>query len=156
MANLQLIKDIAEKNNIPLASIASELDITPQALSKMMRNNSTKIETLEKIARILKVSVTVFFEDANYEACSANASENGVANTRDNVALNKKTESDNELLAKALNEISEQRKLIAQAQADISQLAKAVLKLVSDDNNTRVALQPGGVPYCRREVRQTY
>ena len=63
MANLQLIKDIAEQKNIPLATIASELGITPQALSKLMRNNSTKIDTLEKIAKILKVSVCCFFKD---------------------------------------------------------------------------------------------
>ena len=63
MANLQLIKDIAEQKNIPLSTIASELGITPQALSKLMRNNSTKIDTLEKIARILKVSVCCFFKD---------------------------------------------------------------------------------------------
>lgn len=62
MANLQLIKEFADKKNITLAQIANELGITPQALSKIMRNNSTKIETLERIADILKVSVTLFFD----------------------------------------------------------------------------------------------
>lgn len=65
MANLQLIKEIADQKNISLSAIASELGITPQALSKIIRNNSTKIETLEKIADILKVSVKVFFPDVN-------------------------------------------------------------------------------------------
>ena len=73
MVNLQIIKDIAEQKNIPLATIASELGITPQALSKLMRNNSTKIDTLEKIAQILKVSATVFFDDsANGEMLKSN------------------------------------------------------------------------------------
>lgn len=74
MINLQIIKDIAEQKNIPMATIASELGITPQALSKLMRNNSTKIDTLEKIAQILKVSVTVFFDDdANGDMLKSNA-----------------------------------------------------------------------------------
>lgn len=101
MANLQLIKDIAEQKNIPLATIASELGITPQALSKLMRNNSTKIDTLEKIAQILKVSVTVFFDDSSNSGVRlARASENGMANTGDNVTLNRENESLLALLAK--------------------------------------------------------
>lgn len=154
MANLQLIKDIAERKNIPLASIASELGITPQALSKIMRNNSTKIETLEKIAHILRVSVTVFFEEAKCDIRSANAAENGLANTGDNVTLNK--DSGNELLEKALDEISEHRKLIAQAQSDVSKLANAVLKLVPNDYNTRASLQSGVEPYSHSKTRPSY
>lgn len=101
MANLQLIKDIAEQKNIPLATIASELGITPQALSKLMRNNSTKIDTLEKIAQILKVSVTVFFDDGvNGGVRFARASENGMANAGDNVTLSKESENFLALLAK--------------------------------------------------------
>lgn len=101
MANLQLIKDIAEQKNIPLATIASELGITPQALSKLMRNNSTKIDTLEKIAQILKVSVTVFFDDSiNHGMRFAHASENGLANTGDNVTLNGEHDGFLALLAK--------------------------------------------------------
>ena len=65
MANLQKIKEIAEEKNISLSALAGELGITPQALFKLMRNNSTKIETLEKIATILKVPVVSFFEDGD-------------------------------------------------------------------------------------------
>ena len=63
MVNLQLIKKLADEKNILLTDIANELGITQQALSKIIRNNSTKIETLERIALILKVPVTIFFED---------------------------------------------------------------------------------------------
>ncbi len=64
MANLQKIKEIADKKNISLSALSGELGITPQALFKLMRNNSTKIETLEKIATILKVPIVSFFGDA--------------------------------------------------------------------------------------------
>ncbi len=100
MANLQLIKDIAEKKNISLTTIAAELGITPQALSKLMRNNSTKIDTLERIAHILKVSVTVFFDEEVANIRVAKASENGMANTGDNVTLNAENQRLIEMLAK--------------------------------------------------------
>lgn len=100
MANLQLIKDIAEQKNIPLTYIATELGITPQALSKLMRNNSTKIDTLEKIAQILKVSVTVFFDDGKNNIRFARAAENGMANAGDNVTLSSESEGLIAMLAK--------------------------------------------------------
>lgn len=106
MANLQLIKDIAERKNIPLATIASELGITPQALSKLMRNNSTKIDTLEKIAQILKVSVTVFFDENAGGIRLAQASENGMANNGDNVTLNTENQSLIEMIAKKDEQIN--------------------------------------------------
>ena len=61
MANLQLIKELADQKNISLSAIASELGITPQALSKIIRNNSTKIETLEKIAEGLGKKLEIRF-----------------------------------------------------------------------------------------------
>lgn len=62
MANLQLIKELAAKKNITLDQLSKNLGITPQALSKIMRENSTKIDTLERIASELGVSPSVFFE----------------------------------------------------------------------------------------------
>lgn len=66
MANLQKIKTlVASVPGMSMESLATQLGITPQALSKLIRLNSTKIETLEAIARILNVPVTVFFDDAS-------------------------------------------------------------------------------------------
>ena len=66
MANLQKIKTlVASVPGMSMESLASQLGITPQALSKLIRHNSTKIETLEAIARILNVPVTVFFDDVS-------------------------------------------------------------------------------------------
>jgi transcriptional regulator with XRE-family HTH domain len=85
MANLQLIKDIAEAKKIPLSVIALELGITPQALSKLIRNNSTKIETLERIATILKVPVTTFFHN---ETNSNIVSQSTIGDNSPNIAIN--------------------------------------------------------------------
>ncbi len=75
MANLQKIKTlVASTPGLSMGALAEQLGITPQALSKAIRENSTKIETLEAIARILNVPVTVFFEDIP----SMNASSGGI------------------------------------------------------------------------------
>ncbi|MGM9759299.1 MAG: helix-turn-helix domain-containing protein [Parabacteroides sp.] len=65
MANLLRIKEIAKEKNISLESLAKEAGITPQALHKLIRENSTRIDTLETIANILNVSVTRFFDETH-------------------------------------------------------------------------------------------
>jgi len=65
MANLLKIKEIALEKNISLKDIANYVGITQTGLSKIMRENSTKTTTLEKIALKLKVPVSVFFEEGN-------------------------------------------------------------------------------------------
>lgn len=70
MANLQIIKDLAARKNVTLDSLAKAVEISPQALSKLMRENSTKIETLEKIASVLGVSPAIFFETKSIEGGS--------------------------------------------------------------------------------------
>lgn len=62
MANLGIIKTIATQKGIPLNELAERVGMTSQSLSKIMREGSTKIETLERIAGILGVSPSVFFE----------------------------------------------------------------------------------------------
>lgn len=62
MANLLIIKDIAETKNISLKDIAVKLGITPDGLQKIIKRNSTTTETLEKIANVLGVHAGVFFE----------------------------------------------------------------------------------------------
>lgn len=62
MANLLIIKDIAETKNISLKDVAIKLGITPDGLQKIIKRNSTTTETLEKIANVLGVHVGVFFE----------------------------------------------------------------------------------------------
>lgn len=62
MANLLIIKDIAETKNISLKDLAIKLGMTPDGLQKIIKRNSTTTETLEKIANVLGVHVGAFFE----------------------------------------------------------------------------------------------
>lgn len=63
MANLQLIKKIAESKNIALKSVAQQAGITEQQIHMICRTNSTKVATLEQIAAALGVSPRLFFDD---------------------------------------------------------------------------------------------
>ena len=63
MANLQLIKTLAERQKMPITELAERAGISEQQIHLMVRTNSTKITTLEKIASILEVPVTVFFDE---------------------------------------------------------------------------------------------
>ena len=61
--NLSKIKDIAEARRIPMTKVAEAAGITPTGLSHLMRVNSTRVDTLEKIADFLGVPITEFFND---------------------------------------------------------------------------------------------
>lgn len=63
MANLQKIRTVANQKGIAIPYLAGQVGLTPQALQKLIRVNSTSIETLEKIALELKVSPIEFFDD---------------------------------------------------------------------------------------------
>lgn len=64
MANLQRIKDLAEKKEISIRDLAERVGVRENQIHVMCRTNSTKIDTLERIAQILDVHVSEFFDDA--------------------------------------------------------------------------------------------
>ena len=59
MANLSIIRGLMKDRAISVNEMANYLDITSQGFLKILRENSTKVETLEAIARKLKVSISV-------------------------------------------------------------------------------------------------
>lgn len=63
MANLYLIKQLVEKKNMTIAELASRVGVSEQQIHLMCRKNSTKIETLEKVCRVLKVNISYFFDE---------------------------------------------------------------------------------------------
>ncbi len=66
MANLHIIRDLLIDKGMTLRNLAEQLGVTEQGLQKAIRTNSTKIETLEKIASILNVSISAFFETKGF------------------------------------------------------------------------------------------
>lgn len=67
MLNLQKVKDLAKEKNISLNEVAEKLEMSPQALSRMLKENSTKVSTLEQFASIFGVSVSYFFDEDTIE-----------------------------------------------------------------------------------------
>ena len=63
MANLQIIRTLSKNRGMTLKKLSELLGISENGLQRIIKTNSTKIETLEKIAKILNVSITVFFPD---------------------------------------------------------------------------------------------
>lgn len=63
MAQLQHIKSIAQARQISIEQLAEQVGIKSQAIHLMVRSGSTRIETLEKIAEVLKVPCKIFFDD---------------------------------------------------------------------------------------------
>ena len=63
MANLQRIKDLAEERKISVRELAERVGLKENQIHVMCRTNSTKIDTLERIAKGLGVSVSYFFDD---------------------------------------------------------------------------------------------
>lgn len=64
MPNLHKIKDIAEVQGMSIRALADAVGIKENQIHVMVRTNSTKIETLEKIAKALHVPITVFFNES--------------------------------------------------------------------------------------------
>ena len=64
MANLQRIKDLAEKREISIRDLAERVGLKENQIHVMCRTNSTKIDTLERIAQVLNVHVSEFFDDS--------------------------------------------------------------------------------------------
>lgn len=99
MANLQIIKELAAKKNLTLDQLSKNLGITPQAMSKIMRENSTRIETLERIAVELGVPVSVFFETESLSG-GALALDHSIATNGNGNTINPPAEgTTNELIA---------------------------------------------------------
>jgi len=64
MIDLQLdykIKNLAKEKNISIRQLCIKIEMTEQGFSRSLTSNTLKIETLQKIADVLNVSVGYFF-----------------------------------------------------------------------------------------------
>lgn len=61
--NYNKIKELAEQKNISVKYILAEIDMTAPGYYSAIKNDTLKIRDLEKIAKILGVPVSYFFEE---------------------------------------------------------------------------------------------
>lgn len=70
MVHLERIKELCEKKNVTMKQAAIELGMTEQSLHKIIKANSTKIDTLLTMAQYFAVEPAYFFD--NYSADTTN------------------------------------------------------------------------------------
>lgn len=63
MINLQKIKELCQHKNVTVKQAAIDLGMTEQAMHRIIKTNSTKIETLISIAQYFNVEPTYFFDN---------------------------------------------------------------------------------------------
>ena len=63
MADLSIIKPLLKERGIKIKDFCDELGLTEQGFAKLIRANSTKIETLELIEQKLNVPISTFFTE---------------------------------------------------------------------------------------------
>ena len=62
MVHLERIKELCDKKNVTMKQAAVELGMTEQSLHKIIKANSTKIDTLLSIAQYFNVEPAYFFD----------------------------------------------------------------------------------------------
>lgn len=85
MANLNKIKQITYSRGLQLKDVATECNITPAALTAMIKSGTTTVQTLERIAAFLDVPVSTFFDDL--PTVTVNGSRNNTA-VQGNIHIN--------------------------------------------------------------------
>ena len=63
MANLLKIRDLLKEKKVSIRELSNAIGITEQGINRLLRENSTKVETLESIAKFLGVSISYFFDE---------------------------------------------------------------------------------------------
>lgn len=61
MANLQIISEILREREIPFRAFCQEVGMSESGLKRIIRCNSTRIQSLERIAEALGIPVGLFF-----------------------------------------------------------------------------------------------
>jgi transcriptional regulator with XRE-family HTH domain len=61
------IKSELEKRKITVKDFCRKLDVTEQGLYQMIRNESMKIDLLERISALLQVPISFWFDDQDSE-----------------------------------------------------------------------------------------
>ena len=137
MAQLQHIKSIAQARQISIEQLAEKVGIKSQAIHLMVRTGSTRIETLEKIAEVLKVPCKIFFDDdfkiEDFQRLVINGHHNpfslyGSANIYE--AAKNETVADNKAIVKAKNDLIESlQQQVTDLRSDKEELKETITDL---------------------------
>lgn len=135
MVNLAKIKELAKAKGITIKTLATKVGVTEQGLHQMIKSNSTSVDTLDKISEVLGVNPSIFFKDSNNIESSNDLAQSEIsAEDVDDSLVGKNIHHNNinnsSVLMKALNEISEHRKLISESHKNLTEITKAVVKLI--------------------------
>lgn len=121
MKNFDKIKVLATAKKIKLSDVATAVGITYQQLNRIIRTQSTSLETMGKIAEVLGVPASYFVDDnvGDFIAVGDDSPGAGKGNTV-NPDLS-------EALLRAFDELAAQRRMTEKAQSQIDDLI-AILK----------------------------
>lgn len=67
MVDLSIIKILSKEKGISLRELSIAIGISEQGLHKLIKENSTKVDTLDSIAKVLNVPISVFFQENSAE-----------------------------------------------------------------------------------------
>jgi transcriptional regulator with XRE-family HTH domain len=104
MYKLHLIKELCEKKNIKLKELAAQIGLTPEGLTNIIKSNSTKIPTLEKIAKVLGVEISYFMDYGREK--------NGDFGRRIDISAQDKTEKYQTMMDKYIEKLEENAMLL--------------------------------------------
>ena len=116
MRNFDNIKVLAAAKKITMSDVATAAGITYQQLNRIVRKQSTTIDTLEKIAAALDVPVSYFLDVPESE--SITIGDNSPGSGKNNTVNADMSEA----LLRAFDEIAAQRRLTEKAQVQIDEL----------------------------------
>ncbi|MBD5342771.1 MAG: helix-turn-helix transcriptional regulator [Bacteroides sp.] len=127
MANLQKIKVLAKKRGTTINDLAKQLGMTPQAIHLMVRENSTKTDTLERIARMFEVPISIFFDETMDGGKIQNAGTENHQSSRDNNTGINMAEHDE--LIKLREEVKYLKKILSDKDERIADLKERIEEL---------------------------
>lgn len=100
MAKLFKIRDICNERKITLKELARQASITEHGLQRIIRENKARTDTLERIAKVVDVPVSYFFEDLKIVYQSADTTTEDMENQAMSV-----TPEFNKALGKAIKKV---------------------------------------------------
>jgi transcriptional regulator with XRE-family HTH domain len=63
MANYNIIREICKEKGVTLKQLAESINFSETGLQKIIKGESTKVKTLEDIARALSIPIALFFQE---------------------------------------------------------------------------------------------